>query len=140
METVIPDAVTAMDDARAALKESAREAVGSIAAVLACLYDEATYVTVHVRGGFASIGDVYLADGSRHGGPVRRGRPRFPPHLVGNWPLARLPKRVTRPHLGLHADDGDRTLNNLLTDAWRGGARFRDGYVGRHFATHLKLR
>ncbi|MEU0108483.1 hypothetical protein ABZ313_24415 [Streptomyces sp. NPDC006251] len=134
------DALSAMDAARAAASQSAQTLLGTISALLAELYPEAMYVTVHAGGGFARIGDVYTARGQRHAGRVRRGRPVFPPHRIGDWPLSRLPKRVTRPLLGPHADDGQRTLNQVLTDVWRTGARVPTGYVGRRYLNRLKLR
>lgn len=140
VDDVQTDALSEMDAARAAARQSAETVLGTVRALLAELYPEAAYVTVHSGGGIARIGTVYTAKGHRHLGPVSRGRTVFPSHLIGEWPLSRLPKRVTRPHLGPHADDGKRTLNAVLTDAWRAGARVPEGYVGRHFCERLKLR
>ncbi|MHC3392444.1 hypothetical protein ACLQ2E_23700 [Streptomyces lavendulocolor] len=134
------DAVSALDAARTALVPVAQQLTDAVAAVLAALYPEATYATVHVHQGQACIGEVYAADGRRHGGPYRSGRALYPTHRIGGWPLARLPKRAARPHVGPHADDAKRTLDMLLTDAWRCGARFTRGYIGRHYATYVKLR
>ncbi|MGW4890705.1 hypothetical protein ACWEQL_00320 [Kitasatospora sp. NPDC004240] len=140
MTTAPTDAVTALDAARAALIPGAEQLRNAVAAVLAALYPEATYVTVHVHQGEANIGEAFTADGHRHPGPHRAGRLLYPTHRIGRWPLTRLPKRAARPHFGPHADDDKRTLNSLLTDAWRCGARFTRGHVGRYYTTHLKLR
>ena len=134
------DPITEMDAARAAARHSTDPVLRAITALLAQLYPEASYVTLRRHDGFVSICDVCTSEGHRHSGPTRRGRPMFPPHLIGNWPLTRLPKRDTRPHLGRHADDSERTLNNLLTDAWRAGAQLPVGACGPFHATRLALR
>ncbi|MCX4481815.1 hypothetical protein OOK44_36170 [Streptomyces cellulosae] len=134
------DTLSEMDAARAAARQSAETVLGTVSALLAELYPEAAYATVHAGGGFARIGGIYTAQGHRHEGLIRRGRTVFPPHRIGEWPLSRFPKRITRPLLGPHADDGSRTLNGVLTDAWRAGARVPAGYVGRHLCDRLKLR
>lgn len=140
MDDVQTDALSEMDAARAAARQSAEAVLGTVRALLAELYPDAAYVRVSSGGGIARIGSVHTAKGLRHAGPVRQGRAVFPCHLIGEWPISRLPKRVTRPLLGPHADDGKRTLNAVLTDAWRAGARVPEGYVGRHFCERLKLR
>ncbi|MFJ5954055.1 hypothetical protein [Streptomyces noursei] len=52
--------------------------------------------------------------------PVQQQPRRRPP----DRPLGELPPQA-RALLGPHADDRERTLNHLLTECWRLGARFR---------------
>ncbi|WP_329156162.1 hypothetical protein OIU91_42360 (plasmid) [Streptomyces sp. NBC_01456] len=98
MDPVSLNAVDEMDAARAALKQTTAGVLDAICAVLAGLYPEGKYFAVNNL-------TIYDANGRvTHGPRNRRGDIRYPLRLAGDWPLDRLPKRITRPHLGKHAD------------------------------------
>ncbi|MFJ8752259.1 hypothetical protein ACIREO_23430 [Streptomyces sp. NPDC102441] len=131
META--DAITEMDAARKVLTEKADGALEAFCAVLAGLYPDAKYFRVDTRG-------VFDANGRPAEGPYRRGESRYPSRLIFDWPLDRLPKRVTRPHLGEHADSRKRTLNGLLRQIERAGVEIPYGSVGRYYVRRLAIR
>ncbi|MET7607343.1 hypothetical protein ABZS96_33740 [Streptomyces avermitilis] len=134
MDSVSLTAVDEMDAARAALKQTTAGVLDAICAVLAGLYPEGKYFAVNNW-------TIYDANGRVTRGPRnRRGDIRYPRHLVGDWPLDRLPKRITRPHLGKHADSRTRTLNDLLRQARRAGGVIPYGVAGRHYQQRLTLR
>ncbi|MGW1616050.1 hypothetical protein ACWCQZ_42700 [Streptomyces sp. NPDC002285] len=134
MNTPEVDAITKMDAARTALQQTTPEVLDAVCAVVAGLFPEGKYLSVNSM-------TVYTAEGRRTDGPRDRGRNlRYPHHLLWDWPLDRLPKRITRPHLGAHADSKKRTLNSLLKQARRAGAKIPYGDVGRHYAPRLTLR
>ena len=134
MNTPETDAISKMDAARAALKETTPEVLDAICAVVAELFPEGKFLC-------ANSLFVYTAEGRRTIGPLDRQRnPKYPHHLVWEWPLDRLPKRITRPHLGAHADSKTRTLKGLLSQARRAGAEIPCGDIGRHYAPRLTLR
>ncbi|MEV4506724.1 hypothetical protein [Streptomyces klenkii] len=133
MDAVSIDVITEMDLTRAALKQNARMVVKAVGAALGQLYPEGKYVSLVLRESdrpdTASIGVIHDAQHRSHIGPTRKGGAIYPPSRVGDWPLRRLPKRITRQHFGPHADS-DRTLNDLLTDAYRAGVTFSYGRRG----------
>ncbi|MFI1258990.1 hypothetical protein ACH4U6_35165 [Streptomyces netropsis] len=135
MDATSIDAITEMDLARAALKQNARMVIKAVSAVLGQLYPEGAYVSLICREidrpDSARIGAVYDAQQRSHIGPARKGHAIYPPSRIGDWPLRRLPKRITRQHFGSHADS-DRTMNDLLTEAYRAGAHFPHGLRGGH--------
>ncbi|MFJ6438194.1 hypothetical protein [Streptomyces sp. NPDC091416] len=123
-----------MDAARIALRETTPEVLDAVCAVVAELFPDGKYLCVNTL-------TVHTAEGRRTVGPLdRRRSPKYPDHLVWEWPLDRLPKRITRPHLGVHADSKKRTLKGLLKQARRAGAEIPWGDVGRHYAPRLRLR
>ncbi|MEU2514481.1 hypothetical protein [Streptomyces syringium] len=133
MDATSTDVITEMNLARAALKQNARMVVKAVGAVLGQLYPEGKYVSLICRESdrpdTASIGAVHDAQHRSHIGPTRKGSAIYPPSRVGDWPLRRLPKRITRQHFGPHADS-DRTLNELLTEAYRAGITLPYGRTG----------
>ena len=134
MDPVSLNAVDEMDAARAALKQTTAGVLDAICAVLAGLYPEGKYFAVNNL-------TIYDANGRvTHGPRNSRGDIRYPLRLAGDWPLDRLPKRITRPHLGKHADSRTRTLNDLLRQARRAGAVIPYGVAGRHYQQRLTLR
>ncbi|MFB9483403.1 hypothetical protein ACFFSH_29035 [Streptomyces filamentosus] len=134
MNTPEIDAISTMDAARAALKETTPDVLDAICAVVAELFPEGKFLC-------ANSLFVYTAEGRLTTGPLDRQRnPKYPHHLVWEWPLDRLPKRITRPHLGAHADSKKRTLKGLLNQARRAGAEIPYGGLGRHYAPRLTLR
>ncbi|MCX4682277.1 hypothetical protein OG413_44660 [Streptomyces sp. NBC_01433] len=122
-----------MDAARQALKDKADTALEAFCAVLAGLYPDGQYFRVDTRG-------IFDTHGRRAEGPYRQGESRFPSRLVFDWPLDRLPKRVTRPHLGKHADSRKRTLGGLLRQIQRAGVEIPYGSIGRHYVQRLAIR
>lgn len=133
MDAASIDAITEMDLARAALKQNARMVVKAVSAALGQLYPEGAYVALLCRESdrpdSAHIGGLYDAQHQGHIGPTRNGNAIYPPSRIGDWPLRRLPKRITRQHFGPHADS-ERTMNGLLTEAYRAGVHFPYGRRG----------
>ena len=121
------NAIARLDAARTALVQAAQAVPPALGPVLATIYPTASCIAL-ITDPFA-LGPVRLGrvlddrgieilQFDRHLQPVR------PTHLLGNWPLSRLPRRAARPHLGALADSTTRTINSLLTEARIAGAEF----------------
>ena len=122
--------------ARQAARLGADSALTAIVALLARLYPDAAHPTVSVRKATVALGETFGSDGTVHVPGVRDGRTMLA-WTVGDRPLAELPPEA-RALLGSHADDRERTLNRLLTECWRLGARLPA--AGRPGTARLTLR
>ncbi|MFF8786692.1 hypothetical protein [Streptomyces sp. NPDC015125] len=138
MDNAEVDTIGELDAALAAARHSAEAALATVISLIGQLYPGARYLTLSAGKGSAAISETLTAEETPYVLPARDGKPMLA-WVVGDRPLADLPEEA-QPLLGHHAVDRTRTLNSILTDCWRIGARFPASSIRRHSTVRLTLR